>query len=53
MASTGTERRRAEDARPNVRFGVDLGGTKIEIAAIGGERPGGRREFGRPRLPPP
>src|SRR5690349_21935915 len=35
------------------RFGIDLGGTKIEIAALGDDGRGGERELLRRRVPTP
>jgi fructokinase len=53
MPETETKPRSVGGARPGVRFGVDLGGTKIEIAALGGDAPGAGSELLRRRVPTP
>ncbi|MBL8663289.1 MAG: ROK family protein [Candidatus Odyssella sp.] len=45
--------RPAAGARPALRLGVDLGGTKIEIAALGGDAREAERELLRRRVPTP
>ena len=49
MPGTESEIRRAAAARQTVRLGIDLGGTKIEIVALGD----GERELLRRRVPTP
>jgi fructokinase len=53
MPETETEARRPADARRTVRLGIDLGGTKIEIAALGGDGADAEREMLRRRVPTP
>ena len=53
MPRTGTEPRKTADARQAVRLGIDLGGTKIEIVALGRDRGGAERELLRRRVPTP
>jgi fructokinase len=53
MPKTETKPRRAADARQTVRLGIDLGGTKIEIVALGAGKDGAERELLRRRTPTP
>ena len=53
MPKTETEPRPAADAQQTVRLGIDLGGTKIEIVALGSDRRGAERELLRRRVPTP
>jgi fructokinase len=55
MAEAETKPLRGTGAKQNFRFGIDLGGTKIEIVALGGrgDGRGGERELLRRRTPTP
>ncbi len=52
QAETNSPAVRRADARQSVRLGIDLGGTKIEIVALGAGRDG-ERELLRRRMPTP
>jgi fructokinase len=52
MPQAQTKSRRRADAAQSLRLGIDLGGTKIEIVALG-DADGGERELLRRRTPTP
>ncbi len=53
MQGTEAVPRRAAGARRTIRYGIDLGGTKIEIAALEAGASGAERELLRRRVPTP